>query len=68
MEKRIYIRPAVLVNMMNVEELICASIQAGGEQENVVTEVKGSRTQVEELSDDEVLYMLDDETPQNGLW
>lgn len=54
--------------MMNVEELICTSIQAGGEQENVVTEAKGSRTQVEELSDEEVLYLLDNETPQNGLW
>ena len=68
MKKRIYIRPAVQVNMMNVEELICTSIQAGGEQENVVTEAKGSRTQVEELSDEEVLYLLDNETPQNGLW
>lgn len=68
MKKRIYIRPAMQVNIMKVEKLICVSIQAGGAQENVITEAKGSRTQVEELSDEEVLYMLDNETPQNGLW
>jgi hypothetical protein len=68
MKKQAYISPAVQVANMDLVSLVCASIEAGEAQGTVTTEARGNRYAADDITDEEALYLMQEETPQNGLW
>ena len=53
---------------MDLVSLVCASIEAGEAQGTVTTEARGNRYAADDITDEESLYLMQEETPQNGLW
>ena len=66
--KKFYMRPAIQIEKINVESLVCVSL-ASGSAENVTTEARGCRNGALRDEDEEIMLSTQEESADYGsIW